>query len=270
MKKLFTLLLALLLITGCSSASTKESKLKTIKEKGEIVVAISPDYAPYEFMDATKEGQDRYVGADVELAKYIADKLGVKLVIKPLEFKDIAGAVSMGKYDIGISGFTYSEERAEQVVFSKTYDTTESTCQGFLIDQSTNDQYKSLEDFKGKTVAVQSASLQEKYVNEEIPESNKKLVAQLDDAVIQLSLGKVDAVAISCSSGETFINAHDNLIIADVKFEASDDQGTKVIGPKGDTELIEEINKIIEEMLQDNLYTQWMNDALELAKELGV
>ena len=53
---------------------------------GKIVVCTSPDYAPYEFEDPTKEGQDKYVGADMELARYIADKLGVELEITAMDF----------------------------------------------------------------------------------------------------------------------------------------------------------------------------------------
>lgn len=68
-------------------------------------LVISPDYAPYEFIDLEKMGQgdEQYVGSDIELAKYIADSLGVELVIQPMDFDSVLAAVSEGKCDIAIS-----------------------------------------------------------------------------------------------------------------------------------------------------------------------
>ncbi len=76
-----------------------------------------PDFAPWEFKDVSS-GTTEYVGADVELAKYIAEKLGVELEIKPMEFSAIQQAVTSGNIDMGISGFAYTDERAEAMGLS--------------------------------------------------------------------------------------------------------------------------------------------------------
>ena len=73
MKKIVSLLLVLLLIAGlCCAAgcAKKDSGTKTL------TVAISPDFAPMEFVDTSKTGQDQYIGFDVMLAKYIAQEMG--------------------------------------------------------------------------------------------------------------------------------------------------------------------------------------------------
>lgn len=271
MKKIITLtLITLLVLTGCGKNNSEASLLDQIKSKGKIVMVTSPDYAPYEWTDPSKSGMDKYVGADIELAKFIAEELGVELEIKPMGFDEIASAISLSKFDIGIAGFTYSEERAEKVLFSDTYDTSESVCQGFLVKKETEATLNSLEDLKNAKVAVQNGSLQQTYVEKELPEANKQLIKSLDDAVIQLDLGKVDAVAASCASAEGFLKINEDFVISKVKFESVDDNGTKVIMPKGETELLDAINAAIEKAASQDLYTQWLNDAKKLAESQGV
>ena len=89
---------------GKEDAGTElTGRLKAIKEAGVLKVATSPDYPPYEFEDITKDGQDKYVGADMELAKYIADKLGVKLQIEAMAFDACMAAIGQGLSLIHIS-----------------------------------------------------------------------------------------------------------------------------------------------------------------------
>ena len=86
MKKLLTIAAACLLsftMTACSSnneggqSAAPQNKLEEIQQKGKLVMAVSPDFPPFEFIDNTKSGIDQYVGADIELGKYIAEQLGV-------------------------------------------------------------------------------------------------------------------------------------------------------------------------------------------------
>ena len=61
------------------SSAEASNRLEQIKQKGYIEVVTEPYFAPNEFIDSTKTGDEQYVGADIELARYIADKLGVEL-----------------------------------------------------------------------------------------------------------------------------------------------------------------------------------------------
>ena len=118
-------LLAMSLFAGCSAAPAakaeepalytltgnfKDTKVTTITE-GKLTVAISPDFAPMEFVDPTKTGQDMFVGFDPILAQYIADELGLELVIMPMDFSACQTAVYTGAVDMSISGYSWSEER---------------------------------------------------------------------------------------------------------------------------------------------------------------
>ena len=68
------------------------------------MLATSPDFAPLEFEDLSS-GEAQYVGSDIELAKYIAEKLGVELEISAMDFSAVQAAIPSGQADIAISGF---------------------------------------------------------------------------------------------------------------------------------------------------------------------
>ena len=91
-KRIIALVLALifaLALAACGSGSKEKlpaNRLEAIKERGYIEVCTEPYFAPYEFIDSSKQGDEQYVGMDIEIAKYIAEKLGVELRLVPLEF----------------------------------------------------------------------------------------------------------------------------------------------------------------------------------------
>lgn len=262
MKKLLVLLAALLVVTGCASKSDGDNTL---------TVATSPDYPPYEFHNKNaKDGELPYLGSDIELAKYIADKMGKELVIQAVEFPTIPAAISAKKYDLGISGFTYEAERAKQVDFSISYDTSESACQGILVKATNESKYNTLEDFANVKIGAQNASAQLGYVNEQLPDATQQLVSSLNDGVLQLKNDKIDALAISCASGESVVKSNSDLVLSEVKFAINPDDGQMVIVPKGSEELLKEINAIIEEINEKGLYVQWYEEAKIQAQELGL
>ena len=74
-----------------------------------------------EFVDASKSGQDQYVGFDVSLAKYIAEYIGVDLSIEAMNFDACQTAVYTASVPMAISGFSWTEERAENYNISDYY-----------------------------------------------------------------------------------------------------------------------------------------------------
>ena len=88
--------------TQSTSSSQTDNKLQEVKQKGTLVVGMSCDYPPYEF--TTKQnGKTKYVGFEVDLAKKFAKDLGVKLVIKNMDFDSLLVALETGKVDCVIS-----------------------------------------------------------------------------------------------------------------------------------------------------------------------
>ena len=100
---------------GCGESKAENQRLNEILERGYLTVTTEPYFAPNEFIDPSKEGDERYVGADIELAKYIADQLGVECRIVPLDFTTVLSSVTEGKYDIAISALAYKPDRAENM-----------------------------------------------------------------------------------------------------------------------------------------------------------
>ena len=126
------------------------------------------DFAPWEFKGRESSGTTEYVGADIELAKYIAERLGVELEIKPMEFGAIIQGLSSDTINMGISGFAYTEERAEAAGLSTPYNQASKAGQGLLVlKDQTSHQYG--EAFSGKKVAAQNASLQMQLCTAQLP-----------------------------------------------------------------------------------------------------
>lgn len=130
------------------AAATEQTRLDKILAEGKITNVCEPYFAPYEFIDNTKSGQDQFRGADMELARYIAKDLGVELEIVPLEWSAVLTGVTEGKYDMACAGLGYTEERAKTMNLSDIYQ--QGSKQGLLIRAEDADKYKTFDDFKGK------------------------------------------------------------------------------------------------------------------------
>ena len=127
-KKLTALLLALCMIVGLAACGSSSSDTATWEDElgtaGKLRVGMAADYPPYESYDAA----GNVVGLDADIAAMIAEKLGVELEIVPMEFDTIISAVTAGTVDMGISCFSYTEERAQSVLFTDTYMTSSQSC----------------------------------------------------------------------------------------------------------------------------------------------
>lgn len=91
----------------------------TDKSKGTLVMATNAAFEPYEYVDGGE-----IVGIDVDLARAMADILGMELVIEDMEFDSIITAVSSGKADMGMAGMTVTEDRLKSINFTDSYTTS--------------------------------------------------------------------------------------------------------------------------------------------------
>lgn len=102
---------------GDGTISPVTSGTKDIsKADQQLVVATNAAFAPFEY----KEG-DKYAGVDMEIAKLLADELGLELVIEDMKFASVVTSVGNNGVDIGMSGMTINEERKKTVNFSDSY-----------------------------------------------------------------------------------------------------------------------------------------------------
>lgn len=270
MKKLFcAALAAAMLMATMSGCGSSQNRLEKIKESGKLVLATSPDFAPLEFEDLSS-GEAQYVGSDIELAKYIAEKLGVELEISAMDFSAVQAAIPSGQADIAISGFAKTEERAQNMELSTPFNITEDGGQTVLVAKGQGANYTTAEDFSGLQIGAQNGSLQYNLVSSQLPEDVEIVpVGSLNDGVLMLETGKIDALASDLSNAELLLESHDGIETTDFMFEYSS-EGNVAAVKKGETELIEAVNEIIEEVNELGLYEQWKDEATELAKSLGL
>ncbi|MDD6716066.1 MAG: transporter substrate-binding domain-containing protein [Firmicutes bacterium] len=249
-------------------AAAGQTRLDKILAEGKITNVCEPYFAPYEFIDNTKSGQDQFRGADMELARYIAKDLGVELEIVPLEWSAVLTGVTEGKYDMACAGLGYTEERAKTMNLSDIYQ--QGSKQGLLIRAEDADKYKTFDDFKGKKVGFQSGTIQETLATQQLPESELVTYDLINNAVLALDAGKVDAVSVAIPNGEMFAKSNPKLAVFEGQYFERGKNGNCIGLPKGETALRDRINAIIAEVTEKGLYQQWLDEAVTEAKALGL
>ena len=266
MKKFFAMLLCLsmLLSLAACGGSDNTDELKTVTD-GKLTVALSPDFAPMEFVDPTKEGQDMYVGFDVTLAKFIAEQLGLELVIMPMSFDACQTAVYAGTVDMSISGFSWSEKREQNYNLSDYYHAGDNEDEQVLITLASNgDKYATAESLAGAKIGAQNASLQQDLTASQLADSELVLFTDLGTAVLQLKNGDFDCIAVADGNAEAIIAANPDIVKSGFKFIVDEKQtGNVILLQKGNDMLTELVNNILAKA--EMYYETWYADAKSTA-----
>lgn len=252
MKKLAAVALAVVMsvsmLAGCGSSNDKKSaesstsangtaKVKTAKD-GVLTMATNATFPPYE----SYEGND-IVGIDADIAKAIADKLGLKLEIQDMEFNSIITAVQSGKADLGLAGMTVTDERKQSVDFTDSYATG---IQSVIVKEGSS--IKSIDDLKGKKIGVQLATTGDIYAKDDFGEENVEEYNKGADAVMALTSGKIDAVIIDNQPAKAFVKTTDGLQILDTDY-VQEDYAAAI--QKGNTDLLNAVNGALKELKED-------------------
>ncbi|MDO4903929.1 MAG: ABC transporter substrate-binding protein/permease [Limosilactobacillus sp.] len=246
--------------TDSSSSSTvtaTDDSLKKIKEKGTLVVGTSADYPPYEFTTKS-DGDTEYVGFEMSLARKFAKDLGVKCVIKNMDFDSLLVAVETHKVDVVIAGMNATDERKKSVDFSDPYYTGTNY---FLINKTDKNKYKSAKDFAGKNLGAQTGSLQYNMVKNNVSKANLKGLAKLTSLVIALQSHKVDGVLMDQATAKAFVSNNPGLMAFPSKLKMQT-TGVAMAFPKGADSLRLDANKTIAKVKADNtINKKWIPQA---------
>jgi len=258
-----------------SAAKTAQNRLEKIKAQGYIEVATEPYFAPYEFIDSSKSGQEQYVGVDIELAKAIAQDLGVELRVVPLEFSAVLAGIADGKYDLAISAIAYSPLRAETIGMSKGYSFVEGGGYGLLVRTADLDKYTGIESLANAVVVTQSGSVQESLVNDQVPKYKEfKRVSAMTDGMLMVGENKADVCVCEISNGQLYADANPGYslsIVPNFLFTVDESmEGTRVAITKGETELTDAVNATIDRLTAAGQIEQWYTQYAAYAKTLGV
>ena len=269
------LIIVVMVLTVCAFASVqaKGDRLEQIKEKGYIEFCTEPYWAPNEFIDPNKTGDEQYIGCDIELAKLIAEKIGVELKINPLDFSAVLAGTASGKCDMAVSAIAWSPTREMAMRLSNGYSFDDTVGYGFLVREEDVDKYTSIEDLADATVITQSGSVQEAIYNQYCGNAkNFKLVANMTDGYLAVAEKKADVCITAIGSGELYAEANGGLAVPDFKFDTDPQMSATVVAaPLDGTEtLMDAINEVIADVVENGKYEEWEAYYKEYAKTLGL
>ena len=237
MKKIAVILSMAMLVCGlaaCGGDSAKNSDT--------ITFGTNAEFPPFEFV-ASNGVIGQYDGIDMAIAKQIAEKNGMTAEIENMEFDSLLIALENGQIDAVIAGMTVTDERKEEADFSTPY--YEAT-QVMIVKEDSD--IKKASDMEGKRICVIQGYTGETCVNDMgyAYEAFKKGT----EAVMELVNGKCDVVVIDSATARKYINDNEGLKIVEDP-EAFEGEQYAIAVKKGNTELLDKINKVIEEMLAD-------------------
>lgn len=239
MKKLHKFLafaMTTMLIAGALSGCGSQGKsLQDIQKNGTMVVATSPDFPPFEYLEG-----GNVVGIEVDILEKVAEDLGVTLTIEQMDFDAVVPGVQVGKFDLGASGITINEKREKNVDFSQPY---------FLASQAIvvmpDSPITSKADLEGKSVSVQTGTTAEDYCMN----NGYEVLAFTanNDALAALTSGKVDAWVVD-NEVAVSLAAENGLTVLT---EPMTTEPYAFAFPKGSDSLIEAFNQSLSAMLAD-------------------
>ena len=228
-------LVSVLLVAACSVSLVamwrKERRREKAEEDKTLVMATNAEFPPYEYY----EGEE-VVGIDVDIAKAVAEELGMELKIEDMAFDSVIPAVSSGKADIALAGLTVTDERKENLNFTDTY---AKATQVIIVKEDSA--IAGPDDLEGKKIGVQLGTTGDLYASDikdaEVEQYNKGF-----EAVQATMQGKIDAVIIDSEPAKEFVAEAEGLKILD---EAFTEEEYAIGIAKDNDELLEKVNKAL-------------------------
>jgi ABC-type amino acid transport substrate-binding protein len=240
----FLLAIASLAVAGCGSSDDDTTSGGSGGGSGggePLTVGSDIPYPPFE---QGKPG--KYTGFDIELMEAIGEKIGRQAEFQDTSFETIFRDVAQGKFEAVISAATITEEREKAVDFSNPYYLSE---QAVLVKEGSD--IESLEDADGKTVAAQQGTTGLELAKEKLGDSEVRPYPEGPDAVKALKAGTVEAVIIDAPVAQNAVEKSGGVEIAE-KVPTEEEYGIAVA--QGESDLLEEINQGLEEVMDDGTY----------------
>lgn len=238
LKKIIAAVLALCMLCCFAGCGAKDNTL---------TMGTNATFPPYEYVD----DDGNIIGIDAEIAAAIAEKLGMELEIKDMEFDSLITACAGGSVDVVLAGMTVTDERKESVNFSDSYATG---IQVIIVKEDS--EIATADDLDGKTIGVQSGTTGDIYCRDDYGEDSVKQYNNGALAVAALQNGQVDCVVIDNEPAKNFVAANDGLKILDTEYITED---YAIAVAKENTELLEKINNAMTELKADGTIDKIIN-----------
>ena len=255
----FLLLMALLVLAACGGSpeedpttddatgdgSSEQDLLAEVQEEGTLVIGTEGTYPPFTFHDASGD----LTGFDVEIAREVADRLGVEAEFLETQWDAMFAGLDAGRFDMVANQVGINPERQESYEFSDPYITSTAV----LVVAEDNTDIQSFEDLEGK---LSAQSLTSNYA--EIAKSNGaelEGVEGFNQAIELLNSGRVDATVNDKLTVLDFQKQRPDASIK-VADEADDAAQSALLFRQGSGAIVEEANKALAEMIEDGTYDE--------------
>jgi polar amino acid transport system substrate-binding protein len=241
---LFSLFLILtLFIAACGSKETTGEKASNEKV---YKVGVDTTYPPFEYKDGNE-----YKGIDIDLINAIAKNQGFKIELSPMDFGGIIPAMQANQLDVAIAGMSITDDRKKVVDFSTPYFEAGLT----VVVKQDNSTIKSVDDLKGKTVAVKKGTTGAKYAEDNASKLEIKVVQFNDSPAMfqEVSNGNADAL-IEDYPVISYAIAQKDLGLKIVGDRLNGDQYGIAVLKGQNKDLLEKINKGLAELKKDGTY----------------
>ena len=248
--------------TANSAATDGSSALQEIKDSGKLIVGTSADYPPYEW-HLVQDGEDKIIGFDIDIARVLADELGVELEVLDMDFDGLIPALSTGKIDMIIAGMNPTVERKQSVDFSDIYYTQKDA---LVIKSEDAEDFRSEDDLKKASLATQKATIQEAYLLENFPDAEIKAVPKLNTAVLYLVTGKADAVLMVETVARRYVEENEGLEIADFDVASTPNESAIAVA-KDSEDFLDAVNDILDEMEDSGKIEELIRTNIEVMDE---
>lgn len=246
--------IAVAMLAGCGNDETQTEEKKTawdeIQEQGTLTVATSGTLLATSFHDADT---DELTGFEVEVVRELGERLDLDIEFTEIGFDEMLTSVNTGQIDIAANDIEITEDRAEEFIFSTPIKHSYGTA---VVRKDDLSGIASLEDLPGKKAAGASTSIYmeiaREYGAEEVTYDNATNEVYLRD----VSIGRTDVILNDYYLSTFGVAAFPDLNITihpDIKYAPSE---VGLVMNKDNTELADNVNKALEEMLADGTITE--------------
>ena len=235
--------------------TTEEAAVSEAIADGVLTVGTNAEFPPFEYVGDDGEAD----GFDIALIKAVGEKMGVEVQVENMEFASLVSSIG-NKIDIAIAGMTVNEERKQTVDFSEPY---YDAVQYVLLPEGSD--IATADDLVGKTIGVQLGTTGD-IIATDIEGTTVSSYNKGVDAVNDLVNGRVDCVIIDKNPALVFADKFkDNGIVAvdGAQFNFELEQYAIAV-PKGDTALVDALNKAIEELKADGTFDELVKTYIEV------
>ncbi len=260
MKKIIVFACVLFLAVGVFATGAQDSgvdtSLEDVMAKGQFIMGLDDSFPPMGFRDS----QNNIVGYDVDLAKEVAKRMGVELILQPIDWAAKEQELDTGKIDCIWNGFTMTPEREEMLNFTKPY---LDNAQILVVRKDSG--ITSLEGLAGKAIGLQAGSSASIALDSEAAfKASLDEVIEFKDNVLafmDLDSKGIEAVLVDkVVAGYSISQNYNHFMMLDEPL-SSEKYG---IGfRKNDESLKAEVESILEEMAADGtiaeISTNWFN-----------